>query len=418
MNYTQLTIELTKQIPKNIKKANGIYITPRSIITKLWSELMECVGDISSIKRILEPSCGTCEIIHAITPFLLPDTIIDAIEKTDVIFTAIHGLNFSPIAVNICHADFMKHDFDNTYDLIIGNPPYVVLNKNDVPESYIEYVNGKSNLFGLFLIRSIQLLNPGGIMAMVLPKSLLNSGYYSKIRQYIVDNGEILKIVDFETTLESDFIETDQSTIGFIFQKNPVSEKALIYKCRYHTTLLDKTIFTTNLSELEYLFEDCVHLSDLGCVVKTGNVVWNQHKEKMTDDFINGTVLLYNTNISMDDGEGKIVLRDFTNGEKKQYIRMKTGAICEPSIVVNRGNGNSAYKLGYCLVSDYDEYFVENHLNTIICVSNISIDEKRQLYENIIRSFQNPKTQLFVKLFLGNNGLSKSELENIFPIYL
>jgi hypothetical protein len=33
-------------------------------------------------------------------------------------------------------------------------------------------------------------------------------------------------------------------------------------------------------------------------------------------------------------------------------------------------------------------------------------------------SFKNPKTQIFIDLFLGNNGLSKTELETIFPIYL
>ena len=40
------------------------------------------------------------------------------------------------------------------------------------------------------------------------------------------------------------------------------------------------------------------------------------------------------------------------------------------------------------------------------------------LFNNIITSFNNSKTQLFINTFLGNNGLSKTELETIFPIYL
>ena len=35
----------------------------------------------------------------------------------------------------------------------------------------------------------------------------------------------------------------------------------------------------------------------------------------------------------------------------------------------------------------------------------------------ILSSFKNQKTQQFIDLFLGNNGLSKTELESIFPIY-
>ena len=50
------------------------------------------------------------------------------------------------------------------------------------------------------------------------------------------------------------------------------------------------------------------------------------------------------------------------------------------------------------------------------------LQKKRQdlivLFNKIIQSFENPKTQLFIDLFLGNNGLSKTELETIFPIYL
>jgi hypothetical protein len=44
--------------------------------------------------------------------------------------------------------------------------------------------------------------------------------------------------------------------------------------------------------------------------------------------------------------------------------------------------------------------------------------ELLNLYNKIIDSFKNPKTKKFIELFLGNNGLSKTELETIFPIYL
>ena len=40
------------------------------------------------------------------------------------------------------------------------------------------------------------------------------------------------------------------------------------------------------------------------------------------------------------------------------------------------------------------------------------------LYKKIIKSFENEKTKEFIQLFFGNNGLSKTELETILPIYL
>ena len=47
------------------------------------------------------------------------------------------------------------------------------------------------------------------------------------------------------------------------------------------------------------------------------------------------------------------------------------------------------------------------------------MDRKKLLdiYNKIMISFKNKKTQDFINLFLGNNGLSKTELETIFPIY-
>jgi hypothetical protein len=85
----------------------------------------------------------------------------------------------------------------------------------------------------------------------------------------------------------------------------------------------------------------------------------------------------------------------------------------QPILVVNRGNGNSKYKLTYALIES-GPYLIENHLNEIYYPNGAN----SAMYEKIINSFKNPKTQLFIDMYLGNNGLSKTELETIFPIYL
>ena len=143
----------------------------------------------------------------------------------------------------------------------------------------------------------------------------------------------------------------------------------------------------------------------MGISVKTGTVVWNQHKGILTNDSTK-TLLIYNTNVAK---TNTVVIQSFANDEKKQYILMD-GAT-EPIIVVNRGNGNSAYKLSYAYVDGTRPYLVENHLNMIMCKT----EKNARL---ILASFANKKTEEFVSLFLGNNGLSKTELETIFPIYV
>jgi hypothetical protein len=54
----------------------------------------------------------------------------------------------------------------------------------------------------------------------------------------------------------------------------------------------------------------------LGFSVKTGPVTWNEHKDKLTDN-IKDSLLIYNTNIN----NNKLVIKNFKNDEKKQYIQ-------------------------------------------------------------------------------------------------
>ena len=404
-HFSELTLTVTKNLSKEEKKEFGIFITPKSIISNLFSSIKTYLNnDVSKIKRLLEPSCGTCEIVNYCDK-MMTGIEIDGIEFNKTVYDSIKSLKFTN-KVSLINQDFIKYKTSNLYDLIIGNPPYFVCKKDDIPEEYSEYIYGRPNIFGLFIIHSLNLIKPGGIIALIIPKSFLNSLYYSKIRNYIKDTCSIIKIDDYSSL--NDFIDTDQATFGLIIQKNVVPKAAT--ECNYSMLFNNNYIFTDNLSELKAMFENATTLEKLGLKVKTGQIVWNQVKEELTDDTEN-TILVYNSNISKDN---KLVIKEFKNDEKKQYIE-RDGRI-DPVLVVNRGNGNSAYKLNYAIIKQ-GPFLIENHLNEIYSPKKMERNKLLELYEKIIKSFENPKTKKFIELFLGNNGLSKTELETIFPIY-
>ena len=391
--YSKLTIDITNKLSKKEKKENGIFITPRTIIEKLFAEIRK---HTTNFDRILEPSAGTCEIAnYARTVF--PDAAIDAVEFNDTIFREVSK---TIVNINYVHADFTKWTSSYNYDLIVGNPPYVVCGKEDVPEQYQQYVVGRPNLFCTFMLHSISMLAPGGILAFIIPTSFLNAAFYAKIRNYMKSVGTILNIVNFAN--DGKFIETQQATIGLIFKKEPV---LTIMDCKFSIKFGDNYIFTENSDDIKSVLTGSTTLADMGIKVKTGTVVWNQHKPILTDDKTK-TLLIYNTNVAK---TNNVVIQDFANDEKKQFI--STNGTNEPIIVVNRGNGNSAYKLSYAYIDGKTPYLVENHLNMILCKT----EENARI---ILASFTNKKTETFVSMFLGNNGLSKTELETIFPIYL
>lgn len=414
--YSQFSIDITLELSKDEKKEYGIFITPQIIIKKLFDSIIKYVSENRiKIQTILEPSCGTCEIVNYCDG-LFSEIHIDAVEFNNKIFDRIKELNFKN-KVNIIHKDFM--DFTSTikYDLIVGNPPYFVLEKGyKISKKMEQYICGRPNMFGLFIIQSIFMIAPNGIIAFIIPKSFLNSVYYSKIRNYIKETCKIIEIIDFER--DNKFIDTQQSTFGIILKKES-NNKINSIDCSYSIKIGDNFMFTNDSESLKKIFEGSTTLAQLGLSVRTGSIVWNQHKvgnekqkPELTDDE-NETVLIYNTNLTK---EHTIEIKSFKNEEKQQYIK-KDGRI-DPVLVVNRGNGNSAYKLNYALVSNIGPYLVENHLNEIYSAKKIKKEELINLFNKIIQSFENPKTKLFIDLFLGNNGLSKTELETIFPIYL
>lgn len=410
MNYQQysdLSLLITKEMSKKEKKDFGIFITPKVIIEKLTDSVIKIAHENNLIiNSILEPSCGTCEFVNYIDN-IYNDIKIDAVEYNFNIYKRLKNLKFRN-DVNLINNDFIKFDNAINYSLGIGNPPYFVCKKEDVPERYKEFIVGRPNIFGLFILHTLSLLKDNGLLAFIVPKSFLNSIYYSNIRNYIKKTCEIMEIIDFES--DNEFIDTEQSTFGLILKKlDKINDEPK--DCKYSMNINEDFIFTIDYDELKYLFEGSTTLNKLGLKVRTGNIVWNEHKEKLTHDE-NETILIYNTNITKNN---QLEIKSFKNDEKKQYIKLD-GRI-DTVMVVNRGNGNSKYKLNYAII-EKKIYLIENHLNEIYSNSKMNKDELIILFNKIAQSFKNPKTQKFIDLFLGNNGLSKTELESIFPIYL
>ena len=64
------------------------------------------------------------------------------------------------------------------------------------------------------------------------------------------------------------------------------------------------TIFTEDKNFLNKSYKNTVSLKDIGYTVKTGNIIWNEHKEKLTNDKNNSTLLIWASNIN----NGKIII--------------------------------------------------------------------------------------------------------------
>ena len=412
--FNQLSLQLTKNIPKEVKKAQGIYFTPKSISKQLVSTALSFIHNKNNLS-ILEPSCGTCEIVQELDE-LLDNASFTCYELNQDIFQSISNLQFKNKTI-LTKCDFIKVNDDNLYDLIIGNPPYFVCKRESVPKQYKKHISGRPNMFGLFILHSLSKLKINSILAFIVPKSFFNSIYYASIRNYIRETCKILHIKDYKNN--NDFLDTEQSTFGLVLKKMKDDGKKVdrlleLNDCDYSLRIPKggNFVFTTDAVRLKTYLENSTTIQKLGLSVKTGTIVWNEKKELLNNDKTN-TVLLYNTNVTNDN---KIIITSFKNVDKGQYINLDGST--DPIIVVNRGNGNAGYNFKYALINKLDPYLVENHLNMIYSENGMEKKELIDLYKKIIKSFEQEKTKEFIQLFFGNNGLSKTELETILPIYL
>jgi adenine-specific DNA-methyltransferase len=377
-----------------------------------------------TIHTILEPSCGSGEFITALMREY-PDANITGVEFHPIIYDGVTQ-KFSGTGagarVRIQHGDFLKYGADAATaapDLIIGNPPYFVMKKEDVAAEYYKYFDGRPNIFILFIMKSAQILRAGGVLCFVLPSSFMNSQYYDKTRKYIVRHFAILHISRYDdSNVSGAYLDTAQDTIILILRKNDDAVGATT------TTTLGgvggvfeksgATIFTDNLPQITSLYTGSQSLHELGFKVNIGTVVWNQCKNILTDDPTK-TRLVYSPNIV----NGKFVHKTYKNPEKKAFIG-KPG-IRTPMIVLNRGYGVGEYKFDYCLLtpdasSSSAGYLIENHL---ICITHNCGGDAHSLaaFHRVIRSFQDPRTQEFISCYCGNSAINSTELSHMLPIY-
>jgi type I restriction-modification system DNA methylase subunit len=379
MNFNDISICLTKQLSKETKKNEGIYFTPKNIITKIVDFVLH---EKPNINTILEPSCGSGQFIEYL---LEKGKDVYGIEKNETIYNAVKE------KYNIQNVDFLKHTFTSTFDLVIGNPPYFVIPKKEVDKKYISFFTGRPNIYILFIIKSFELLNEHGILAFVLPTNFLNCIYYNQLRKYLSE----YKILDIYTTSEK-FLDTSQDICVIIIQKTKFISKFFI---QFDNIVLFKS--EEALEKIKTLRENTTTLYKLGCKMNIGTVVWNQCKKDLTDDPTK-TLLIY----SSDFKNNVLYIQKYTDTSKKNYITKKGSS--KKVLLVNRGYGTGKYKLNYCLI-EHTNYIAENHC--------IVINAEEHIYPRIISSFENKKTKEFIDLVFSNNAINIEEFLHILPIF-
>ena len=401
--FTQETINYIKETDLNYRKSLGQYFTPKSIREMLLSKLPNTIRK----PKVLDPGCGTGEFLITAKKYFKDSELYGwDIDKKLVDITK----QVAPEA-HLKNTDaLLSQDYDK-YDFVIGNPPYYEFSPSEeIKKKFIAVINGRVNIFNLFIYQGIRWLKEGGYLAYVVPPSMNNGAYFQKLRRFIVDNSNI----EYLHILRDPkiFHGALQSTMLLILKKGGNKGTYLFKK----NGIL---IFSEGAKYLQKAFRNNVTLHDLNFEVKTGRLVWNENKKILTNNPKGAIPLIWAHNI----GENELkfpILRE----DKPQYVKTKNYDV-GPTIVVNRITGSiNSIKLKATTIPPGMKFIAENHVNVIYPISvkrqiklNLAPSKRINLpLKNIVKQLLSKKNLEAMRNITGNTQISKTELEKLFPI--
>ena len=211
LTNNSLEIEYSKSVSIEHRKKFAQFFTPFPIADLMAKWIL---GN-PNLKTVLEPAFGLGAFSRAILNN--KDVEIKGFEVDTTIYENAKQHFGDTENVNLLLQDYMYNDWENKYDGIICNPPYFKFhdydNKNILKEIETNLkckLNGFTNLYTLFLLKSIHQLSPCGRCAYIIPSEFLNSDFGKLVKTYLIKS-KVLRhiiVIDFEENVFDDALTT------------------------------------------------------------------------------------------------------------------------------------------------------------------------------------------------------------------
>lgn len=244
------------------QKLRGGYYTPKLIANYLSNWALR-----NQNERVLEPSCGDGNFIES--AFEVSESKAININLVAVEIDA-EEIAKAKSRVSSGKVEWINEDFfraysklsqvENKFDVVIGNPPFIRFQyfddeSRDIAFNHLRNIGYKptklANSWAAFTQLSIDLLNDGGRLGMVIPAELLQVKYASELRERIVKHFDHIILVGFKNLVFPDI----QQEVVLLLAEGKHSKEGNI--CDVHTIQveserdLDTTILEDKISHTE-----------------------------------------------------------------------------------------------------------------------------------------------------------------------
>ncbi len=277
INFDVRSSALTEFMTPDIRKGLGIFLTPSPIVQMIVNYIkpnLEC--------KVLDPACGSGTFLIEVLKYFKS---INSSKKKSAVH--IFGFDKNPkmlllAKLNLSHiknvqfnsrlTDSIKYSTDNSFDLIITNPPFGVsldsrnynfsLYKTCQDEYGYSLKTQTSEI--VFMEKCLKLLTPNGVLAIVVPRSIITNNNLQRARTVLSSYGYIEAIINLPP--ETFTLSGTQTATSILFiRKYSDNNESLefsnvvigsISNIGYDSTGRAKT--GEQLSSLPYLMKECL----------------------------------------------------------------------------------------------------------------------------------------------------------------
>lgn len=191
--------EYTLSVSHEHRKQFAQFFTPPAIA----SVMARWVAGAARLDTVLEPAFGLgvfTRALHAIRP----GATVTGYDTDSVVAEWAGRLFASDERVAVRLSDYMASPWEARYDGILCNPPYFKFHDYDNHAALAEVerhtghrLTGFTNLYALFLLKSLWQLSEGGRCAYIVPSEFLNADYGTEVKRLLLATGMLRHVVVF-----------------------------------------------------------------------------------------------------------------------------------------------------------------------------------------------------------------------------
>ena len=399
--YSDLTLGYLKTRPKEERSPIGQFITPRNLREALVKEI-----GIEPGMKVLDPGVGTGEFLATCLEFSKGLEL----EGWDVDPKVAEVAKQLVPSAKIKVLSALEQEWSEDFDIVIGNPPYFEMRnlEMNLRSRYKEVIGGRPNIFSLFFMVGLGALKKGGRLGYVVPPSMNNGAFFSRLRTFISNNSsiEFLKVYH-DSKL---FVDAQTAVQLIVIEKGKTSQNFILDLGQLGKTGIERKIFVESPKTFAQEYIGRTTLWNLGYEAVTGSLVWNKNKDKLSNvQGDNCVPLLWAHNIS---DNSEIQLNE-SHPKKPQYVISST-YLSGPAIIVNRITGSVGQGSLRCAIVPKGMNFLgENHVNVIRKRKGINqlVD-----WDQLLMLLRNPGINERIQKLTGNTQISCTELTHFLPL--